>query len=59
MIRWLLLGGLVLGLAHGLQKKWVVIDWCRLDADLNIPDITNLQPLATPVCPEKGQPAPP
>ncbi|EAQ75754.1 hypothetical protein WH5701_02874 [Synechococcus sp. WH 5701] len=58
MIRWLLLGGLVLGLAQGLQKKWIVIDWCRLKGDLNIPSLTNLQPLAAPVCPEEVEPAP-
>ncbi|MBC1260358.1 hypothetical protein FQK07_03585 [Synechococcus sp. BSF8S] len=58
MIRWLLLGGLVLGLGQGLQKGWVVIDWCRLKRDLSIPTLNDLQPLATPVCPGDGEPAP-
>ncbi|MCX5931695.1 MAG: hypothetical protein NTW83_07675 [Cyanobacteria bacterium] len=58
MIRWLLLGGLVFGLAQGLQKQWVVIDWCRLKTDLSIPSLTNLQPLAAPVCAEEVLPAP-
>ncbi|MCT0218827.1 hypothetical protein KQ304_07410 [Synechococcus sp. CS-1329] len=57
MIRWLLLGGLVFGLTQGLQKQWVVIDWCRLKADLSIPSLSILQPLAAPVCPEEEEPA--
>lgn len=37
MIRWLLVGLLLLGLGRGLQKGWLQIDGRRMGQDLNLP----------------------
>jgi hypothetical protein len=39
MIRWLLVGLLLLGLGTGLQKGWLIVDWRRMGQDLNIPSL--------------------
>lgn len=51
MIRWLLGGLLLLGVATGLSRGWIVLDTCRMLRDLNVPTIQDLQKDAAPVCP--------
>ena len=41
MLRWLLLGGLVLGLATGINKGWIELRWGRLLGDLGLPYVAD------------------
>ena len=41
MLRWLLLGGLLLGLGTGLSKGWIELRWGRLLADLGLPYVVD------------------
>ena len=41
MLRWLLLGGLLLGLGTGLSKGWIELRWGRLFADLGLPYVVD------------------
>lgn len=49
MLRWLLLGGLVLGLATGVNKGWIEMRWGRLLGDLGLPYVADPGDLET--CP--------
>ncbi len=42
MIRWFLLGLLLLGFGSGLQRGWVVINWGRMAQDLNMPVLNDV-----------------
>ncbi len=39
MIRWLLVGLLLVGLGKGLERGWLLIDWRRIGQDLNMPSL--------------------
>jgi hypothetical protein len=41
MLRWLLLGGLVLGFGTGLSKGWIELRWGRLLGDLGLPYVAD------------------
>jgi hypothetical protein len=41
MLRWLVLGGLVLGLGTGFSKGWIEMRWGRLLADLGLPYVAD------------------
>jgi hypothetical protein len=41
MLRWLVLGGLVLGLGTGFSKGWIEMRWGRMLADLGLPYVAD------------------
>jgi hypothetical protein len=41
MLRWLVLGGLVLGLGTGFSKGWLELRWGRLLGDLGLPYVAD------------------
>ena len=45
MLRLFLLGLLLVGLAAGLQRQWLVIDWNRLLTDLGVDGSDGDQPV--------------
>ncbi len=44
MLRLLLLGLMLVGLATGLRQQWLVIDWYKLTDDLCLPAPDNSEP---------------
>ena len=45
MLRLLLLGLMLMGLATGLRQQWLVIDWLKLTDDLSLPAPEDLEPI--------------
>jgi hypothetical protein len=41
MLRWLVLGGLVVGLGTGFSKGWLEMRWGRLLGDLGLPYVAD------------------
>ncbi|MCS5691069.1 4-hydroxythreonine-4-phosphate dehydrogenase [Cyanobium sp. FGCU-6] len=37
MLRWLIVGSLVLGLGIGFQRSWIKVDWVKMAADTDLP----------------------
>ena len=44
MLRLLLLGLMVVGLATGLRQQWLVVDWLKLTDDLGLPAPDDTEP---------------
>ena len=44
MLRLLLLGLMLVGLATGLHQQWLVVDWLKLTDDLGLPAPVDLEP---------------
>jgi hypothetical protein len=66
MLRWLVLGGLVLGLGTGFSKGWLELRWGRLLGDLGLPyvadpgdlgDCPPARPSAAPAAPSSARQA--
>ncbi len=45
MLRLLLLGLLLVGIATGLRQQWLVIDWARITNDLGMPFAEDDEPV--------------
>ena len=45
MLRLLLLGLMLVGLATGLHQQWLVVDWLKLTDDLGLPAPEDLEPI--------------
>ena len=45
MLRLFLLGLVLVGLASGLQRQWLVIDWNRIRTDLGLTESDAGQPI--------------
>ncbi|MEB3246491.1 MAG: hypothetical protein VKJ63_01355 [Synechococcus sp.] len=45
MLRLLLLGLLLVGIATGLRQQWLVIDWARMLNDLGMPFAEDDEPV--------------
>ena len=45
MLRLLLLGLMLVGLATGLRQQWLLIDWLKLTDDLGLPAPEDLEPI--------------
>ena len=45
MLRLLLLGLLLVGIATGLRQQWLVIDWARITNDLGMPFAEDGEPI--------------
>ncbi|MEB3201058.1 MAG: 4-hydroxythreonine-4-phosphate dehydrogenase [Synechococcaceae cyanobacterium] len=45
MVRWLLVGLLVLGLGVGLRNGWLEVHWDRMNKDLGVPFLNKQDPL--------------
>ena len=45
MLRLLLLGLMLVGLATGLQRQWLIVDWVKLTDDLGLPALDEAEPL--------------
>ena len=45
MLRLLLLGLLLVGIATGLRQQWLVIDWARMLNDLGMPFAVDDEPI--------------
>jgi hypothetical protein len=55
MIRWLLLGLMLVGLGFGYKRGWLVMNWERIGEDLHIPSLKDLHsPFSTD---SNGQPS--
>ena len=44
MLRLFLLGLVLVGLAAGLQRQWLVIDWSRIQDDLGVQPSSDQEP---------------
>ena len=44
MLRLLLLGLMLVGLATGLHQQWLVVDWLKLTDDLGLPAPEEAEP---------------
>jgi hypothetical protein len=44
MVRWIVLGLLLLGLGMGFRNGWVEVDWSRMSRDLGLPDLSGSDP---------------
>ena len=45
MLRLLLLGLMPVGLATGLHRQWLIVDWVKLTDDLGLPALDEAEPL--------------
>lgn len=45
MIRWLLVGSLLIGMGMGFQRGWIAVDWETISKDLNMPFLSDKEPL--------------
>lgn len=45
MLRLLLLGLLLVGIATGLRQQWLVLDWTRMLNDLGMPFVEDGEPI--------------
>lgn len=45
MVRWILLGSIFFGLGLGVRNGWVEIHWEKMAQDLNVPFLTDPEPL--------------
>lgn len=45
MLRWLLVGLLLMGLGIGIQREWIWVDRDKMSTDLNLPYLADRQPL--------------
>ena len=45
MLRLLLLGLLLVGIATGLRQQWLVLDWTRMLNDLGMPFAEDAKPI--------------
>lgn len=44
MLRWLLVGLLLMGVGIGIQREWIWIDAEKMSSDLNLPILRDPQP---------------
>ena len=45
MLRLLLLGLMLVGLATGMHRQWLIVDWVKLTDDLGLPTQDEAEPL--------------
>jgi hypothetical protein len=45
MIRWLLVGLLLMGVGIGFQREWIWVDREKMSSDLSLPILRDPQPL--------------
>ena len=45
MLRLLLLGLMLVGLATGLHREWLVVDWVKLTEDLGLAEPDDAEPI--------------
>ena len=45
VLRLLLLGLMLVGLATGLHQQWLVVDWLKITDDLGLPAPEDLEPI--------------
>ena len=45
MIRWLMVGTLLIGLGTGLRRGWISVEWKAISEDLNMPFLIEKDPL--------------
>jgi hypothetical protein len=44
MVRWLLVGSLLVGLGVGFRNGWVEVNWEKLSQDTDLPFLTDPEP---------------
>jgi len=44
MLRWFILGSLIIGVGLGFRNQWIVIDWPKFYRDVNLPFLAEPEP---------------